>query len=671
LSTAALEHPPADVALAGRALQDPLIAEHLAQAAAVLYRALSRTVAPRKHLPVSEWADKQFVVSSKTGGLSGPWRTAANPPLKEPLDAMSARSAVRECVLKFPIQFGKSMVGTICVGYWMEHAPGPTMVALPGEVSMKKFIDQKLEPMLESVPVVRALLTSTASRDGANRREFKDFEGGQLYIEHAGSPQRLKSTSVKNLIVDEWSEFATSLHSGDDPGTMLEGRNSAFPFTFKRLKISTPGIVGLCRTSEDFEASDQRHYHVACPTCGEEQALVWAGLHWGPGGSDVHYCCGVNGCRIEEHNKTEMIRRGRWVPRHPERKQRGYTINCLYYQFGLGPRWETLVQMWLAAQNDPAKLKTFINDRLAEAWEDPAMRAVKHNTVRDRAEPYPLRTAPPSVLCITAGVDTQDDRLEVQIIGWGRNLSSWVLDYAVLPGDPADERVWDALTELLNRPLAHAAHAGAVMHVEATAIDMGGHRTEDVKHYVRSRRARRLLCIHGAVPNNAPVLGKGKASDVTRRGKTDRKGVLVHQVGTVAAKHWLYGRLSVDGARTAEEADKRTTHFSAELDADYFRGLTSETFDPRRNRFEKKRGARNEPLDTWVYAFAAAHHPELRLHRHSKADWDARAARLAPPAGTPANPAPAPVADPAQRPAQARPPATAAPLASPDWSNRL
>jgi phage terminase large subunit GpA-like protein len=62
----------------------------------------------------------------------------------------------------------------------------------------------------------------------------------------------------------------------------------------------------------------------------------------------------------------------------------------------------------------------------------------------------------------------------------------------------------------------------------------------------------------------------------------------------------------------------------------------SETYNPAKNRFDKRRGARNEPLDTWVYSYAATHHPELRLHRASKADWDAREARLLAAAAAPA-----------------------------------
>jgi phage terminase large subunit GpA-like protein len=211
----------------------------------------------------------------------------------------------------------------------------------------------------------------------------------------------------------------------------------------------------------------------------------------------------------------------------------------------------------------------------------------------------------------------------VQIVGWGRGLAFWVLDYVELPGDPANDEVWTALTELLTSPIQHAS--GALMRIEAMANDAGGHRTEDVKNYARSRRVRRPMAIFGAVPNNAPILSKGKLVDVDWRGRSDKRGVMVYQVGTVAAKHWLYSRLSTDADKTPET---RGTHFSDQLPSDYFPGLVSETYDPAKNRFINRRGARNEALDTWVYAYAAAHHPELRLHRFTKADWDKLEARL-------------------------------------------
>lgn len=589
----------------------------------VLLEALGRALAPRKPLTVSQWADLHRRLSSKGSAIAGRWVTDRNPPLREPMDAMSARSGVRDVVLMFPIQFGKTEVAVNTVGYTMEHHPGPLMVCLPGEVSLHKWVAQKLNPMLEETPVVRELLTSTASRDGANRREFKDFAGGQLYIEHAGSPQRLKSTTVRTLVVDELDEFAAALTGGDDPVELLDGRTSAFPATCKRLYISTPTLKGVSRIEALWDKSDQRRYHVPCPHCGHEQPLEWRGLHWSPGGHGVHYLCQDCGAAIDEHHKTAMIAAGRWVAGNPGAKVRGYHINCLYYAIGLGPRWADLVERWLEVQNDPAKLKTFVNDRLAEPWEDPSMRAVKHNAIADRAEPYALRTAPDGVLAITAGVDTQDDRLEVHLVGWGRNMACWTVDYVVLPGDPADDAVWLALTELLNTPIQHAS--GATLQVEAYANDAGGHRTEAVKNYVRQRRVRRPLAIFGAVANNAPILSKGKMADVDWRGRYDKKGVQIYHVGTVGAKHWLYSRLSTDAEKAPEQ---RLCHFSDQLGKEFFAGLVSETYNPAKNRFEKRRGARNEPLDTWVYAYAAAHHPELRLHRYQRADWDRLERRL-------------------------------------------
>ena len=587
------------------------------------FRALARAIAPRKPLTVSQWADAHRRLSSKGSAQAGQWRTAANPPLREPMDALSSRSTVRDVALMWPVQLGKTECAINFLGYCMDHDPGPVMVCLPGEVSMNKWVAQKLGPAIEETPAMKAALTSVASRDAANTRTFKDFAGGQLYIEHAGSPSRLKSTSVRTLIVDEVDEFANNLAGGDDPVDMLNNRTSAFPATYKRLYISSPQVKGISRIEYLWERSDQRRYHVACPHCGHSQHLQWSGLQWSQNGEQAWYVCQDCGAMIDEQHKTAMIAAGQWVAGNPGAKVRGYHLNCLYYAFGLGPRWADLAQMWLAAQNDPAKLKTFVNDRLAEPWEDAAMRNVRHNAIADRAEAYPLRTAPAGVLAVTAGIDTQDNRLAVHIVGWGRGMAFWTLDYVELPGDPAQDQVWVSLTELLNKPIER--QGGGTLRVLAMAQDAGGHRTEAVKYYVRQRRVQRPMVIFGATANNAPVLGKGKLADVDWKGRNDKRGVNIYQVGTVAAKHWLYSRLGADAEKSTED---RQTHFSDELPPEFFSGLVSESYNPSKNRFEKRRGARNEPLDTWVYAFAAAHHPELRLHRNSRADWDRLADRL-------------------------------------------
>jgi phage terminase large subunit GpA-like protein len=633
---------------------------------ATLRATVARILAPRRAPPVSDWADQHRVLTSKSGPEAGRWRTSRNPPLREPMDCFSLGSPVQDVALKFPIQFGKSEVLVTACAYTMANRPGPIMVAYPSEVSRDKGVNQKWQPMFDGTPALRGLLSSTNSRETSNSRFFKDYEGGQWYAEHAGSPVRMKSTSVQLLEVDELDEVAAMLPTGDDPLEMLLGRTSVYASTAKRLYVSTPQLKSTSRIEHLWERSDQRRYHVPCPHCGEPQPMEWAALQWsqrpGPDGlRRAWLVCRECGAHIDEHHKTAMILAGAWVPGNPAARIRGYHINCLYYPVGLGPRWPDLVEMWLDAQGDPARLKTFINDRLAEPWEDASQRHVKASIVQERAEPYPLRTAPPGVVRITAGVDTQDNRLAVQVVGWGANRESWVLDYVELPGDPAQDAVWTALTDLLNRPIQHAS--GATLSVEATCVDMGGHRTEAVKSWVRSRVVRRPMAIFGAVPNNAPILGKSKMADVTWRGQYDKRGVMIYQVGTVAAKHALYARLAADAdaqAAWANQPDRdrppapdRGCHFSDQLPPEYFAGLISEVFNPSKNRFEKRRGGvRNEPLDTWIYAYAATHHPELRLHRATRADWARWAQRLEAPAapgaaapeGAPAPAAPAPAA---------------------------
>lgn len=600
-----------------------------------LYNAMARAIAPRKALTVSAWADAHRFLSSKGSAEAGRWRTDRNPLQREIMDALSNRSPVREVVVMFPIQMGKTEIAANFLGYTMDHDPGPIMVCLPGEVSQKKWVNQKLAPMIEATPVVRDALTSIDSRDSSNTRTFKDFSGGQLYIEHAGSPQRLKSTSVKKLIVDEVDEFANNFTWGDDPIAMLEGRTSAFPTSSKVLWIGTPGTQGVSRLEAKWLASDQRLYYVPCPHCGELQPLTWAGLQWNRDSTHAWYVCRENGCVIEEYDKPAMIAAGQWIPENPAGSIRGYTANCLYYPLGLGPRWLDMARKFLEAKDDPAKLKTFTNDRLAELWEDRSMRAVKHNLVADRAEPYALRTAPQGVLFITAGVDTQDDRFEVQLVGWGRGLAAWTLDYVVVRGDPNDDDTRHALATLLAQPIQH--ESGHELPITATWIDAAGHRTNAVKAFVRDRGVvtnsqgettkplRTLIAGFGAKPNNAPVISKGKMEDVDWKGQYDKSGVVIHHAGTVGIKQVLYARLASDADKPPE---KRLVHTSRDLEPEYFAGLVSETYNPSKNRYEKKRGARNEPLDTWVYAYAATHHASLRAHRFTQRDWEVLEARL-------------------------------------------
>jgi phage terminase large subunit GpA-like protein len=321
---------------------------------------------------------------------------------------------------------------------------------------------------------------------------------------------------------------------------------------------------------------------------------------------------------------------------------RGYHINGLYAPIGLGLSWPEMVADWIDTKGDITKLKRFINTALGEVWEDDRTKDLTPHSLLDRAEPYALREVPPGCLVITAGVDTQDDRLAVQLVGWGADNRRWILDWLELPGSPGRGKVWDDLTEYLSQPLTNSA--GRTLHIEATAIDSGGHYTHEVYQYVRLRRIRRPLAIKGrSTPGSAILASRPSAVDVNTRGRVIRDGAKLWMVGTDSAKHAIYNALISD---TDQPPENRLVHFSGDLALEYYQQLIAETFDPEKNKWLLRKGRRNEALDTAVYAMAASQHPEIRVHAKRPADWQRLAEQLEsdksnpPPAA--ARPVPAP-----------------------------
>jgi phage terminase large subunit GpA-like protein len=588
---------------------------------------LAKRLKPRRRLSVSEWADGHRRLSPKSSSEPGVWRTSRVPYLREIMDALSLDSPGQRVVVKKSAQGGGTEVACNWIGYIMDHVhlAKPTLIVLPTEKLATRWVLQRLRPMVESTPPLRALIDVSKSRDGSNRLDAIDYPGGILYISNAGSASNLKSDSIAFVICDEVDEFDWSVDGRGDPMGMIESRQANFPRR-KLLIVSTPTVKGSSRIDGEWDASDQRRYEVPCPHCGERQPLVWEHLCWSQDLTQVWYTCAVNGCVIEERDKHGMLAAGAWVAQR-ESAIRGYHWNALYNPIGLGYAWRELVAQWLRAQESEEMLQQFVNERLGLAWED-RRTATRADDLSQRVEPYRFGTLPEGALLVTAGVDTQDDRLEVQVVAWGEGGAFWVVDYAILTGDPGRPDVWVALTDLLGRPLTSAA--GVLASIEACAIDMGGHHTDTVKAYVRAAGSRRLLAVQGSAHRVNRVLSPPRATDFTSAGRTIRRGMRYHQVGTELAKDTLYRILRTDADHAPVD---RLGHFSADLQPEYFEGLLAEVWNPRRNRYEKRRGIRrNEPLDTWVYAYAAAHHPDraICLDRQTPRDWAHRRARLHP-----------------------------------------
>ena len=589
------------------------------------FRAARRAIRPKDSLTVSEWADANRMLSGEGSAEAGGWKTSRTPYLREVMDSLSEDSPARKVVFMKSSQVGGTEAGSNWLGYIMAHAKGPVAVVMPTEKAMQDWASQKFDPMAKDTPAIAAVLASRSNRSGDNSAARKRFTGGILYFKTAGSTTELKSTSLRYYIADEVDEWDWTTLQGDPLG-LLEIRATTF-HDRKGFVVSSPTLKDASRIEEQFHLGDQRRYMVPCPHCGERQHLKWPNIRWqkmGPRVSRAWYVCEECGCEIDEHHKPGMLAGGRWIAHHADGLWRSYHINAIYSPIGLGLSWAELADEWIEAQDDPAKLMRFINTRLGETWADRS-HDMKPNILAARAEPYALRSIPMGALVLTAGVDTQDDRLEIRVIGWGADGKEWTIDYHVIHGNPAEERIWDALDQYLTAEFSNAW--GKTLRIEASAIDTGGHHTHAVYAYVRRARARRVMAIKGASTAGRVILGKPSHQDVNWRGQTIKKGVALYTVGGDTAKHWIYARLNGDADKDPSE---RKVHFSTELEPWFYDQQVAETYNPRRNRWEIKKGKRNEVLDTHVYAIAASHHPELYLHKWKAIDWKRRTIMIEP-----------------------------------------
>ena len=596
---------------------------------AILAEAVAAAMRPSARLTVSEWADAHRVLSAKGASEPGPWRTARNPPLREIMDCLSDESPVQRIAVVKSTQVGLTEVGLNWIGYHIHRRGGPMLVVVPTLEVRKRWVMQRLHPMLADSKVL-AELANVRRRDSANSEDIKDYPGALVVLSGANSASSLRSMPIKRVLADEVAAFPWDIGGEGDPLGLIERRTANFARR-KILLISSPGEKDACRISDEYNASDRRRYHVPCPECGHMQPLVWKNLIFDKALTFARYACRECGVEIDEHNKTRMLAAGQWVAEFPERKlTRGYHINGLYAPIGLGLSWLELARDWVDAQSDPVKLKRFINTALGEPWENQS-RKVNAHALEERGEPYRLRQVPPGCLVVTAGVDTQDDRLAIMLLGWGDNDVCWVLDWLEIPGNPGRRELWDQLTEYLNEPLVNAF--GRELRVEAAAIDSGGHYTHEVYLYERRREIKRPMAIKGASTPGRAILGRPTWQDINVRGRRIYRGVKLWTIGTDTAKHMLYGRMHGDNDQPPES---RRLRFSEDLGRDFYDQLTAEYFDAKTNKWVLRKNRRNEATDCFVYASAAAQNPEIRVHAMTPAAWRKRAALLEGETETPA-----------------------------------
>ena len=598
------------------------------EASTVYREAFLSGLRPEPQLTVSKWADEHRMLSSKASAEPGPWRTNRTPYLRECMNELSSSSPVQRVVMMFAAQTGKTESGSNWLGYVIQHAPGPMLLVQPTVEMAKRLSKQRLESLINETPCLRERIAPARSRDSGNTLFAKEFPGGILVITGSNSASGLRSMPCRYLFLDEVDAFPAVVDGEGDPVSLAERRTT----TFARRKIlltSTPTVKGSSRIEAEYLRSDQRRFFVPCPCCSEMQWLKFPQLKFEKDDpASVKYECEHCKERFSEINKGRMLAAGEWRATAPgDGKTAGFHLSGLYSPLGW-LSWAELVDDFLRAKGDAPLLKTFINTRLAETWDEQTGTRIDAEGLLERVERYERGVMPDGVLCLTAGVDVQDNRLAVSIWGYGKDEEAWLIEHTELWGDPTRTGgVWAQLDVLIEGEYPRAD--GKKLRVLAACVDSGGHCTAEVYNYCRTpRRGQMVVAIKGASTRGKPPIGRESKVDLNLKGRTIKRGASVYSVGTDTIKDSIFGRL-----RTNTEPGPGYLHFGLAATQEYFEQLTAERKVTRFNRagmpsseYVKKSNARNEALDTCVYSYAALHLLYRRFDRRTI--WDQMQARI-------------------------------------------
>lgn len=557
--------------------------------------------APPPDMTVSQWADTYRRLSPESSASPGKWYTSKVEYLREPMD-MVGKPGVRRISIMASAQVGKSSFVENTLGFLMSQDPCPILVVQPTIDAVKMFSKERLAPMLRDTPVLRGIVKDARSRDASNTIMSKQFPGGTLAMVGSNAPSGLASRPIRAVFCDEVDRFELSAGTEGDPINLAVKRTTTF---WNRIIIfvSTPGDKGTSRIEMEFEAGDKRRRWCPCHDCGEYQTLKWSSVIWSEGDPDTaNYVCEKCGSVWDDFQRNVAVRKGEWRAEKPFNGNVSYHINQLYSPFAL---LSDGVRDFLAAKGNANLLKTWVNTFLGETWEDEGAR-LDWSDVMSHREEYPNRI-PPEVTLITGAVDVQDDRFEVEFVGWGDDFKSWSIGYHKIYGDLSTPQPWQDLRVLLGQTYIHPAFGEIA--VRMTCMDSGGHYSAEV--YKFTQTLPRVAAIKGVGGEGKPMVGKPSRSNLG--------GIQLFPLGVDTIKEMVVSRLKVN----AQDSPGYCA-FPADRDGEYFRGLTAETLITRFVKGFKKQEwvktySRNEPFDLRVYATAALEMLQLDLNAQRRA----------------------------------------------------
>lgn len=574
---------------------------------------------PLPKTSVSQWADNYRMLLSGISAEPGKWKTSRAPYQKDIMNAFT-EPGIHRVVVKSSSQIGKSDMMNNVIGRFAHLDPCAIMMIQPTIDMAQDYSKTRIAPMIRDTKVLNTLFYDVKSRDANNTILSKVFPGGRLIMCGANSPAGLASRPIRILLADEVDRFPDSAGTEGDPVDLAAKRMTTFWNSCMGL-FSTPTNEGSSRIDEEYLAGTQEEWQHKCPNCGEYHLLRHIDMTVDykeiktPSGkktvivNDVKWRCPHCGFSFSEKEMKQTPQK--YISRNADALKNG--IRSFFVNGFTSPwmTWSKIMREWLEAKGDPEREKVIMNTVFGESYKQKGAFEDEQIFLR-RRESYGAEL-PNGVLLLTAAIDTQDNRLEYEVVGWGKEEECWGIRKGIVLGAPNQDRTWKEIDNILDKTYHFADGKG--LKVVRTFIDSGGHYTSDVYNYCQKNFHKQRFAIKGRGGPGIPLIYKiAKANNA--------KAPLI-LLGVDDGKQQIMDRLSIDSPGPLyfhfpqDEGIKELSNRG--YDDLYFKGIISEhkkvykRNGVLREVWETTKNVRNEPLDLRNY--------NLACMKSLKPDW--------------------------------------------------
>jgi len=581
-------------------------------------------IAPPPRMKVSEWAEKNLIISKRIPTpFPGKYQIDRTPYAREILDAFTDPT-VEHMTLCVCAQGGKSQIAHTTLGFVIDQDPGPALVVISNADMAKTVSENRIQPLIDDCP---ALARHKPTDPDKYRKLEMEFDSMSLALVGSNSPANLASRPVRYLWLDEVDKYPAATKKEAAAFDLAIERTKAF-WNRRIMELSTP-TIDTGRIWKSFLQGDQRFLWIPCPHCRETQPLVFGeksiltelydwenvgAVRWDPNLRDDNgewrieevkatawYECGHCKGPIKSSQKDTLLNHKdtHWKPEGTVGSHRSWHLSALY------PLWITFgdfAAKFLSSSGDPDALRNTINSWFSEPWKQ-AVKESDYGEIAAHRANYRLGRVPGDALMLICTVDVQHDELIYEVRAWSYYGTNWLVRYG------RGLSSWAMLESILDA--SYEGIEGEEYGIRFCYIDAtDGNRTHDVYQFCAKRRAQCIPVI------NTDQYGQTAMLRI-RRDAVPGYGLTIWNVDPGLAADQLYRqRLSIPPDNPG------FWHLPEDVGADYLKSLATwfqaeapTASDPDRKKWKAKNREIEHYGDTAKMQEVAAFHHQFAVKR--------------------------------------------------------